>query len=48
MSVSKNFPVLLMSLLQALIAKNSHILGGIYLLSLKKSPNPNLKGFGSQ
>ena len=37
-----------MSLLTALIVKNSHILAGIYFIFLKKRPRPNLKGFQYQ
>ena len=33
-----------MSLLIALIVKNSHILARIYFIFLKKRPRPNLKG----
>ena len=34
-----------MSVLTALIIKNSHILAGIYFIFLKKGLTPNLKGF---
>ena len=34
-----------MPLLQALIVKNSQILGGVYFIFLGKRPIPNLKGF---
>ena len=37
-----------MSLLVALIVKNSHILAGIYYIILRKHPRPNLKGFQYQ
>ena len=37
-----------LSLLTALIVKNSHILGGVYFIFLKISPRPNLKGFQYQ
>ena len=42
--ILQNFLLLFMSLLTALIVKNSHILAGIYFLFLKKRPRPNLKG----
>ena len=45
MIVSKYFPLLLMPLLKTLIVKISNILGGIYFISLKKPPEPNLKHF---
>ena len=48
MIVSKNFPLLLMSLLKTLIVKTSHILGGIYFISLKKPPKQNFKDFKYQ
>ena len=34
-----------MSLITALIVKNSHILAGIYFIFAKNCPRPNLKGF---
>ena len=37
-----------MSLLKTLIVKTSHILGGIYFISLKKAPKPNFKDFKYQ
>ena len=37
-----------MSLLTALIAKNSHILAEIYIIFLEKHPTPKLKGFQYQ
>ena len=37
-----------MSLIKALIVKNSHIPAGIYLIFLKKRPRPNLKGIQYQ
>ena len=37
-----------MSILTALIVKNSHILAGIYFVFLTKRPRPNLKGFENQ
>ena len=40
----QNFLLLYMSLLTALIVKNSHILARIYFIFLKKRPRPNLKG----
>ena len=44
----QNFLLLFMSLLRALIVKNSHILAGIYFIFLKKRSRPNLKGFQYQ
>ena len=44
----QNFLLLFMSLLTALIVKNSHILAGIYVIFLKRRPRPNLKGFQYQ
>ena len=37
-----------MSLLKALIVKNSHILAGIYFIFEKKHPRPNMKDFQHQ
>ena len=44
----QNLLSLFMSLLTALIVKNSHILTGIYFIFLKKLRRPNLKGFEYQ
>ena len=44
----KTFSLIFMSLLTALIVKNSHILAGIYFAFLKKRPRLNLKGFQYQ
>ena len=44
----QNFLLLLMSLLITPIVKNSHVLGIIYLIVLKRRPRPNLKGFQYQ
>ena len=44
----QNFLLLLMSLLTALIVKNSHVLAGLYYIFLEKRPKPNLKGFQYQ
>ena len=37
-----------MSLLTALIVKNSHALAGIYFIFPERCPRPNLKGFQYQ
>ena len=39
------FLLLFMSLLTALIVKNSHVLAGTYIIFLRKCPRPNLKVF---
>ena len=50
MCVSKNFwsKLIIVSLLTALVVKNSHILALTYFILLKKRPTPNLKGFQYQ
>ena len=47
MCVSKNFwsKLIIVSLLTALVVKNSHILALTYFILLKKRPTPNLKGY---
>ena len=44
----QNFLLLFMSLLTALIVKNSHIFQGIYFIFLKKHTRSNLKCFQYQ
>ena len=44
----QNFLLLFVSLLTAPIAKNIHILTGIYFIFLKKRPRPSLKVFQYQ
>ena len=46
--LSAKFYFIFMSLLTALIVKNSHILDGIHYMFLKNCPRPNLKAFPYQ
>ena len=40
--------LLFMRLLRAPIAKNTHLLAGIYFIFLEKCPIPNMEGFQDQ